>query len=173
MHKRYRITIRDIAVLGMMLAMLEAVKRALEFLPNVELVTLLFILFTLFYGAKTLLAAFAFTGVECLVFGAGLWNFMYLYIWPLEVLLVLLIRRKAGWEEGYIVYCVFSGAFGLFFGLLCSIVYIFTSGPSGALGWWISGIPFDILHGAGNFTLSLILFKPFSAALRQIQRKFS
>ena len=89
------------------------------------------------------------------------------------VLLVLLIRRKAGWEEGYIVYCVFSGAFGLFFGLLCSIVYIFTSGPSGALGWWISGIPFDILHGAGNFTLSLILFKPLSAALRQIQRKFS
>ncbi len=101
MHKRCRITIRDIAVLGMMLAMLEAVKRALEFLPNIELVTLLFILFTLFYGAKTLLAAFAFTGVECLVFGAGLWNFMYLYIWPLEVLLVLLIRRKAGWEEGF------------------------------------------------------------------------
>ena len=90
--------IRDIAVLGMMLAMLEAVKRALEFLPNIELVTLLFILFTLFYGAKTLLAAFAFTGVECLVFGAGLWNFMYLYIWPLEVLLVLLMGGR--------VYCL-------------------------------------------------------------------
>ena len=40
--RKRRFTIRDIAAMGMMLALIEVSKRALEFLPNVELVTLLF-----------------------------------------------------------------------------------------------------------------------------------
>ena len=33
-------------------------------------------------------------------------------------------------------------------------------GPSFALSWWISGIPFDLAHCAGNFALALVLFAP-------------
>ena len=41
--------IKDIATMGMMVAILEVVKFALMFLPNVELVSLMIILFTLLY----------------------------------------------------------------------------------------------------------------------------
>lgn len=42
----------DIALMGMMIATLEVAKYALSFLPNVELVTLLIILYTLYFGNK-------------------------------------------------------------------------------------------------------------------------
>lgn len=44
--------VRDIARIGVMIALLEAVKNALAFVPNVELVTLFIILFTLFFEGK-------------------------------------------------------------------------------------------------------------------------
>ena len=37
-----------------------------------------------------------------------------------------------------------------------------------ALSWWISGIPFDLLHGAGNFAMALALFKPCRAVLYRL-----
>ena len=93
--------------MAMMLALLEAVKRALDFLPNVELVTFLFLVFTLLYGKKTYLVSFAFTGVETLVFGSGLWVVMYLYVWPLEILTVSLLHRRFPKDaDGYWWYCM-------------------------------------------------------------------
>lgn len=118
------ITAKDVAVIGVMTATIEAVKIFLSFLPNVELVTLLIILYTLFLGKKTFAAVFAFVGVECLVWGMGIWTLMYLYIWPLLVLLTLFLRKqKSVW-----VFSTLSGLFGLFFGALCSIPYFFIGG---------------------------------------------
>ena len=85
-NKKALFSVKDIAVIGMMTAMLEAVKIALQAVPNVELVTLLIILFTLFLGWKTLIAVWAFVGIECVVWGIGLWTIMYVYIWPILVL---------------------------------------------------------------------------------------
>lgn len=161
-NKKTFFSVKDIALIGMMTAMLEAVKIALQAVPNVELVTLLIILFTLYLGWKTLLAVWAFVGIECVVWGIGLWTIMYVYVWPILVLLTLLIRKK----NAYLRYCFLSGFFGLFFGAFCSIPYFFIGGPSMAISWWISGIPYDILHGISNFVLCLILFP----ALRKVQK---
>lgn len=159
------LTTKDIAVIGVMTATLEAVKVSLSFLPNVELVTLLIILYTLFLGWKAVIAVFAFVGVECLVWGLGIWTVMYLYIWPLLVLLTLLLRRqKSVW-----VFSILSGLFGLFFGAFCSIPYLFIGGPHMALTWWISGIPYDIIHCISNFILCMVLFTPLRAALKKIK----
>ena len=68
-----RFTIRDIAAMGMMLALIEVSKRALEFLPNVELVTLLFMVFTLNFGLEVLAVSVAFTLVETAFWGVNNW----------------------------------------------------------------------------------------------------
>ena len=160
--------IRDIALMGMMLAMLEAVKRVLDFLPNVELITLLFILFTLHFGLRTLLVAVAFTLLETTFWGIHNWVIMYLYIWPLLILIVHFTRQHAGiW-----FYCILSAVYGLFFGALCSIPYLVAGGPGTAIAWWIAGIPYDIIHCISNFTLCLLLYKPLDAALRKVNLIF-
>lgn len=167
MRNKGRISVRDIALIGMMTAALEAAKLAMSFLPNVELVTLLVILFTLCLGGKALAAVFAFVGVECLVWGIGLWTIMYLYIWPLLALLALLFRR----QESVLFWSVLSGFFGLFFGALCAIPYFFIGGVQTAAAWWIAGIPWDILHGVSNFVLCLVLFAPLRKVFLRLGRE--
>lgn len=159
----------DLAEMAMMLAMIEAVKRALDFLPNIELVTFLFLVFTILRGKRVILVSFAFTAAETLVFGSGLWVIMYLYVWPLEIVLVLLLRRRFPKPvDGFWWYCILSGTFGLFFGAFCSIPYWILTGPKAAIAWWIAGIPMDILHCVSNFTLCFLLFRPVMRAAGRV-----
>ena len=157
-------SIIDIAELGMMTALLEAGKHALDFLPNVELVTLLLIIFTLHFGLRTIAATFAFTAIETAFFGFQTWVIMYLYMWPALVLIVWLNRRKTSvW-----FFSILSGLYGLFFGAFCSIPYLFIGGINMAFTWWVAGIPYDIIHCIANFTLCLALFRPLNHAMNYI-----
>lgn len=71
--RKAKISVYDIVVIGMMVAALESAKLALSFLPNIELVTLLIILFTLTVGKKIYYAVFAFVVLEGLLYGFGIW----------------------------------------------------------------------------------------------------
>ncbi len=155
----------DIAVIGVMTATLEASKTALAFLPNIELVSFLLIIYTLVFGRKTFAAAFAFVGVECLIWGMGLWIINYLYVWPFLVAVTLFARKRGA--DSALSYAVISGAFGLGFGALCAIPYLFIGGPVMMASWWVAGIPFDLLHCGGNFALCLVLFKPVRRVLEK------
>ena len=92
---------------------------------------------------------------------------MYLYIWPLLVLLTLLLRRK----KSVWVFAVLSALFGLFFGALCALPYLFIGGVSMAFTWWIAGIPYDMLHCVSNFIFCLVLFRPLQSVLERIGRE--
>ena len=178
-----KLQIRDLAILGLMTALLEAAKRSLDFLPNIELVTFLLIMFTIHFGLKTLAAALAFVIIECFYWGLGIWSISYLYVWPLLVFMTHLMSRvfpvsnkpapgvKASLPDKLIIvlpYALLSGLFGLFFGALCAVTTLVISGPAAAFGWWLSGVPFDLVHGAGNFILCLLLFLPINRVLNKL-----
>lgn len=151
-----KLKMKDIAVIGMMVAMLEAGKLALSFLPNVEVVSLLIILFTLFFEKKMIYVLPVFILIEAVVYGAGIWWIMYLYAWPLLAFVTWLLRKqKSVW-----VFATVSGVFGLLFGALCSIPYFFIGGWHAGFSWWIAGIPYDLIHGISNFIICMILFVP-------------
>ena len=160
-----RASAKNAAYLGISLAILEAAKLTLDLLPNIEVVTLLFIVYTIFYGRKTLLVGIGFTVIECLLKGFNIWSLMYLYIWPLLIMLVFYANKH---NVGYIFYCILSAFFGLFFGLFCSIPYLFIGGWSMALTWWIAGIPYDIIHCISNFVLCLLLFRPLCSIMEKV-----
>lgn len=156
----------DIALMGVMIATIEAAKIALSFLPNVELVTLLMILYTLFFGAKIVYVIAAFLLLEGCLYGFGLWWIMYAYIWPLIAGLTWIFRKR----ESVWFWSIFSGACGLFFGALCSIPYFFLGGVKAMAAWWVAGIPYDLVHCVSNTVLCLVLFRPLNGVLRRIKR---
>lgn len=166
-HK-LKIGVRDLAVIAVMVATIEAAKLALSFLPNVELVTLLITLYTRHFKSKILYVIPVFVAVECVLWGLGTWVIMYAYIWLSLALASYLLRK----QDSVLVWCVVDGAFGLFFGALCSIVYLFIGGWSMAAAWWISGIPYDILHCISNFILALALFKPLDKVLGKFCKRY-
>lgn len=167
-----KLTIKDIALIGVMVAVIEVSKFALSYLPNIELTSFWLILFTLFFGWKIALVVPVFIFIEGSIYGFGLWWVMYLYAWPLLVLLVWIFRRR----ESVWFWSILSGAFGLCFGLLCSIPYVVIGATDGGIRsglyagftWWVAGIPWDIVHCAGNFIIMLVLYKPIRAVMRKI-----
>ncbi|MDQ9757401.1 hypothetical protein RFZ45_00270, partial [Acinetobacter baumannii] len=56
---------------------------ALAVLPNIEIVSLLVIVYTLVFERKTIPIIYAFALLEGLVYGFGIWWIMYLYVWTI------------------------------------------------------------------------------------------
>ena len=160
------LTTRDIVLMGVMLAIIEVVKISLGFIAGVEMVSLLFIVYTLFFREKMIYVLPAFCAVEGILNGFGIWWFMYLYIWAILVFFVYIFRRK----QSVWFWSILSGTYGLIFGLLCTPVYLVTGGISMAISWWVSGIPTDITHGISNFILCLVLFKPLNRVINALNK---
>ena len=158
--------VKEITTIAAMTAILEAAKIALSFLQNIELVSLLIILYTLHFGVKrTLATVYIFDGIETLIWGIGIWIISYLYVWIILVFITYLFRRAdSKWP-----FVLISTVFGLSFGALCALTTVFIGGPQMSLSWWIAGIPYDIVHGAGNFTVSFLLYTPLTKAVMKIQ----
>lgn len=146
-------------------AVLYVSKVLLEFAPNVELVSFLTILYTLVFGKEALLIVTVFNLFELVQWGFGLWLVSYFYIWPLLCLLTLAFRRL--FQEEILLWAFLSGLFGLAFGSLFALAYVPVD-PAYALSYWISGLPWDVWHGAANFTLMLLLGKPVLKVLKRI-----
>lgn len=155
---------KDLAIMGVMAAIAYLSQVVLSFLPNIELVTLLFILYTLVIGKKVFGVVYAFVFLEGITYGFGLWWINYLYVWTVLCLITLLFRK----QTSFVFWSVISGLFGMGFGALCSLPYFFISGPTGAFAYWIAGIPSDITHSVGNIFICLILFKPLHYILTKI-----
>ena len=155
---------KDLARLGLMVAILEVSKLALASLPNIELVSFWLILFTLRMGYRTLYAVYGFVLLEGILYGVHIWWIAYLYVWTLLVLLTQCFRS----QQSVFFWSIFSALFGLCFGALCAPVYAAAGGWLYALTWWGSGIPMDLLHCGGNFVLALVLFRPLRSLLDKL-----
>lgn len=162
-----KITIRDIVICGVFAAVLLVVQVALAVLPNIELVSLLVIVYTLVFGKKTIPIIYAFALLEGIIYGFGIWWVMYLYVWTILYFIVRVFRKN----ENSIFWAVVGGFYGLSYGMLCSLPYAIAGGAGAGIAWWIRGIPYDILHGAGNFIVIAFLFKPVYFSLKNIYCK--
>ena len=161
-----KLTIQDITIMALMVAIIEVCKAVLSHIPNVELTSFWIIMFTLYFGKRIFYIIPVFILIEGAVYGFNLWWIMYLYAWPLLALVTLLLgKMKGAWE-----WAMVSGVFGLLFGFLCAIPYIFTSGIYGAFAWWVRGIPFDLIHGIANFVIMLVLYTPLNTVMEKMFR---
>ena len=79
-------------------------------------------------------------------------------------MVVLLLRHNTS----ALFWSIISGFFGLSFGALCTLPYLFTGGPAAAFSYWVSGLGFDLTHCIGNVVLCLVLFKPLYALLQKV-----
>lgn len=156
--------LRESILFGVLGGLTFALKVAMAPLPNIEPVSLLVMLYAAAFGKKAVYPISIYVLLEYVLYGFGLWTANYLYVWFLLAGAACALRSM----ESPLGWALLSGAFGLLFGALCAPVYLFTGGPAFALSWWISGIPFDLLHCAGNFALALTLFKPLRGVLGRL-----
>ena len=174
--KKTSLAIKDITLIGMMVAVIEVCKLALAWAANIELVSFLFIMFTLFFGKKVAFVVPVFILIEGCVYGVGDWWFIYLYVWPILVLITWVFRK----QDSVWFWCVVSSLFGFAFGFLCSFTYVIIGAVDGGIrsgltvgfAKWVSGIPFDIPHGVGNFVIMMVLYHPVRKVLKEASKLY-
>ena len=166
-NSKKALSIREIALFGVLGALTFALQVVMAPLPNIEPVSLLVMIFAAVFGWKCLYPVYIFVTMEILFYGISVWNLYYLYVWTVLALGAILMRR----QKQTLAWAMLSGVFGLFFGALCGIVDIFIGGFAYAGAKWVSGIPFDLLHCGGNFFIALIMFSPLRNLMEKLYNR--
>lgn len=160
-----KLSTKELVLFGLLGGMTFGAKVVMMGLPNIEPVSLMVMLFAVTFGRKAVYPIYTYVFLEFAMYGLNLWSVNYLYLW--------LILAAAAWRlrdmSSPLGWAVLSGMFGLLFGALCTPVYLLAGGPAFALSWWLSGIPYDLLHCAGNFALALVLFVPMRRLMERLQ----
>ncbi len=159
----------ELMVLIMLGVILNVFDMALAVLPNIEVITLLIMVYTHKFGIKALIPTYVYVFLEILLNGINLWVIMYLYVWAMLVLMALPFVRLKSQRIAVVVLTVIAGLFGLLFGTLCAIPYIFMFDLTYAVSWVVSGLPFDIIHAVSNVITVGVLYIPLIRTMDRIK----
>lgn len=162
LHKLFEIIL--LALLGVVMYVSQVI---LAWLPNIEVVTVLIMVTTCFFGVKALCSVYIFAICEIATYGLGIWSINYLYVWTVLCFAVILTRKIESKE----IFALVGAIYGLCFGTLCSIPYFF-AGIAAGVANIISGFWFDILHCIGNLITVYFLYEPLKKALSWAVNKY-
>ena len=150
-------------------AMMCISKYLTEFLPNVHLLGMFTVLFTVVYRRKALIPIYVFVFLMGLTAGFNMWWVPYLYIWTVLWAMAMLIPKNLPKWAAIIIYPVVCSLHGFMYGTLYSPFQAFAFGLDfdGMIAWIVAGFPWDIIHGVSNFAAGLLIF-PLSEVLKKI-----
>ncbi len=117
--------VRDLVLISLLSASLTAGKMALSFIPNVEIVTLLFMVYTITLGLKrTMVVAVIFATTEIFLYGFNTWVLAYYFVWPALIVGTHLASKAFSSEYSFaILAAVFGASFGFLFAVFESFFY--------------------------------------------------
>ena len=154
-----KLKVRDIAIFGMLGALMYASKVLMDALPNIHLIGTFIVSMTVVYRKKALYPLYIFVLLTGLLNGFGTWWLPYLYIWTVLWGMTMLIPKKIPEKAKPIVYSVVCALHGFLYGVLYAPAQalIFGLDFEATLTWIATGLPFDITHGISNFICGLLI----------------
>lgn len=160
---------KEWVLIALLASILTISKEILAFLPNVELVSFLLILYTLTFKVKQVYRiSIIFCFIQIVLYGIGLWTPIYFIIWPLLVFITHLLKDYLVNESRL---AILSALFGLTFGFFNSIPYFIIDFSFGWAGF-IRGIPFDLIHCISNYLAMLVLYQPTKKVMKRLSHKY-
>lgn len=157
-------------VLFSMLASLMFVSKIImELLPNVHLLGMFVITFTVVFRAKALIPIYLYVFLNGLYAGFNAWWVPYLYVWTVLWALAMLIPRKTPKWLACIIYPTLCALHGLAFGVLYAPAQALLFGLSfeQMLAWIAVGFPFDVIHCISNLCAGLLIY-PLSELIKKL-----
>lgn len=165
-EKRKIFTAKSLAYSGLLAALLVGGKYALSFIPNVEIVSPLIILTSVFFGLNVSLpAVIAFCLIDTVVYGFYPTVFLqYMVHWPSLAILSYVVSRKSK-ELFRLIAVNFILSIAFWIGTpVVNVIFRFS------LFWStvVSGIPFFIAQAVSSLAFLIALYKPFAALSRRM-----
>lgn len=165
--------VRLLAVFSMLGAIMFVSDILMEFLPNIHIVGVLTVVYTIVYRSKALIPIYVYVFVNGLYMGFGIWWLAYLYIWAILWALVMLVPRRLPETVKAVLYVICVTAHGLLFGVLyMPVQYIYMPSIKSLWAWVSFGfITADIYHGIGNLIFGILLILPLSKLLLKLEKE--
>ena len=161
-----------IAVFSMLSVIMYLSDILMEFLPNVHLVGVLVIVYTIVYRFRALIPIYGYVLLNGLLSGFGIWWLAYLYVWAVLWGLVMLVPRRIPNKVRYVIYTALCALHGFSFGLLyVPVQMIYNSSIEYIISWLSIGfVTADIYHGIGNCIFGALLIAPLSSLLLRLEK---
>ncbi len=163
------LNIYDTVVFAMLGTVMFCSKIAMEALPNIHLLGMFTMVFTVVFRKKALFPIYVYVFLNGLYSGFAMWWIPYLYIWTVLWAVTMLLPQELSKKVAFIVYPVICGLHGLCFGVLYAPAQalMFNLNFKAMLNWIAAGLPWDVLHGVGNLAAGLLVF-PLSELIRKL-----
>ena len=160
-------TTREITIFAMLGAVMYASKLLMEVAPNIHLLGVFTIAFTVVYRKKALYPIYIYVILNGIFIGFAVWWVPYIYVWTVLWGAVMLLPKHLPKKIRALVYMAVCAGHGFLFGTLYAPAQALLFGMSfqGMVSWIIAGLPFDFIHGVSNFFCG-ILIVPVITALR-------
>lgn len=148
-----------------------ASKLIMELIPNVHLLGVLTIAYTIVYRKKALYPIYTYVILNGILCGFAAWWVPYLYLWTLLWGAAMLLPKRMSKKVQPIVYMIVCAAHGFLFGTLYAPAQALLYGLNlkGMIAWIVAGLPWDAVHGVSNFFCG-ILIVPIVTVLRFAER---
>ena len=157
--KNAKLTIREMAVFAMLGALMYASKMIMEVAPNVHLLGVFTIAFTVVYRKKALYPIYTYVLLNGIFCGFATWWIPYLYLWTVLWGATMLLPKKIPAKVQPVVYMLLCAAHGFLFGTLYAPAQALLYGLNfqKMIAWIISGLPWDFVHGISNFFCGILI----------------
>ena len=147
------------AVFAMLGALMYASKMIMEVAPNVHLLGVFTIAFTVVYRKKALYPIYTYVLLNGIFCGFATWWIPYLYLWAVLWGATMLLPKRIPEKLRPLVYMLLCAAHGFLFGTLYAPAQALLYGLSfqKMIAWIISGLPWDFVHGVSNFFCGILI----------------
>ncbi len=166
-----KINLKELVAFGMLGGVMFISKLVMDALPNIHLLAMLTISFTLVFRQKALYPIYVFVALLGVTSGFSPWWVPHIYLWTLLWGAAMLIPKKMNKTLRVVVCVGLCGFHGFLYGVLYAPAQALLFGLTlkGMLTWIVAGIPFDITHGLGNLAAGLLIV-PMERALNAAKK---
>ena len=179
MGQKRQILTKDLVLTALAAALLSAGKQALASIPNVEVVTLLIMLYAACFKPQIAFTATAvFIFIECFIWGLNTWVVAYLIHWNFVAFATFLLARVFKVKNRFI-YLAFTILVTAAFGVLTTTIDAIVSASKSRFTFgaffvviYMRGIYFYIVHVVGNAVFNITLFAPLRDILNRLMIKY-
>ena len=150
---------KEVAIFGMLGAVMFASKMLMEILPNIHLLGMFVVAITVVYRKKALYPIYIYVLLNGIFAGFAMWWIPYLYIWTILWAAVMILPKNMPKKVAPIVYAVICALHGFGFGVLYAPAQaiMFNLNFEGMLAWIAAGLPFDVIHGISNLCCGVLI----------------
>ena len=158
-EKKPALSTYEMVVFAMLGTLMFCSKILMELLPNIHLLGMFTMVFTVVFRKKALIPIYVYVMLNGIYAGFSMWWLPYLYLWTILWGVTMLLPRNPPKKAACIVYPLVCGLHGLAFGTLYAPAQALMFGLDAkqTLAWIVAGLPWDAIHAVGNVCAGVLI----------------